>query len=126
MARIPEAVQQFLEEGRLAYVATASPEGVPHCVPKGSMDTLDPETLVFADLYSGVTQANIESNPNVAITIVNPPAYRGYLFKGTATIVPRGKEFDEIAAKAQRCQLHYKRAHHLVTVHVHQVVDLMQ
>jgi len=126
MARIPEAVQQFLEEGRLAYVATASPEGVPHCVPKGSMDTLDDETLIFADLYSGVTQANIESNPNVAVTIVNPPAYRGYLFKGTASIVPRGEKFDEIAAKAARCQLHYKRAHHLVTVHVEQVVDLMQ
>ena len=126
MARIPDDARDFLDEGRLAYVATASPDGVPHCVPKGSMDILGDEHLVFADVYAGTTKHNIEANPRIAVTIVNPAAYRGYQFKGIATIVPPGDEFDRIAAQAQRGQLHFKRASHLVTVEVTEVVNLSQ
>ena len=126
MARIPDDAKNFLDEGRLAYVATTSPEGVPHCVPKGSMDILNDEHLVFADVHAGTTKRNIEANPLIAVTIINPPAYRGYQFKGTATIIPPGDDFDRIAAQAQRGQLHFKRASHLVTVEVAEVVDLSQ
>lgn len=126
MARIPDDAREFLEEGRLAYVATASADGIPHCVPKGSMAMLDDEHLVFADLYDGTTRSNIEANPRVAVTLVNPPAYRGYMFRGSASIVPRGDGFDQIAGQVQRGQLHFKRAKHLVKIHVTEVVDLSQ
>ena len=126
MARIPEEVVTFLDEGRLAYVATTGPDGAPHCVPKGSMGVLDEEHLVFADLYAGATKSNLESSPHIAITIVNPPAYRGYQFKGTATVIPRGPEFDAIAAKVQRGQLSFNRAKHAVKVRVTEVIEMSQ
>ena len=126
MARIPDDARDFLDEGRLAYVASVSPDGTPHCVPKGSMDLLDGEHLVFADVYNGTTKRYVEANPMVAVAIVNPAAYRGYQFKGIATIVPPGDEFDRIAAQAQRGQLHFKRASHLVIVEVTEVLDLSQ
>ena len=126
MARIPEEAVTLLEEGRLAYVATASPDGLPNCVPKGSMGTLDDEHLVFADLYEGTTKRNLEANPRIAVTIVNPPAYRGYQFKGTATLVPRGEEFDQIAAGVQRGQLNFNRAKYAVKIHVEEVTEMTQ
>ena len=126
MAQIPEDAKTFLEEGRLAYVATVSEDGAPHCVPKGSMAALDDEHLAFADLYAGTTKSNLERNPRVAVTIVNPPAYRGFLFKGRATVIPRGEEFDRIAAGVQRGQLDYRRAKHVVKIRVDHVIDLSQ
>ena len=126
MAHIPEEAVKFLEEGRLAYVATCSPDGVPHCVPKGSMGQLDEDPLVLADLYEGTTKANLTANPNIAVAIVNPPAYRGYLFKGVATLIEPGPEFDAIAAKVQRGQLNFNRAKHAVKIKVTDVAEMTQ
>ncbi len=124
MPTIPPEVGQFLDEGRLAFVATVSADGVPHCVPKGSMGQLDDKHLVFADLYDGATRRNLEANPHVAVTIVNPAAYHGYLIKGEAEIVPRGPAFDAIAAAIQRGQLNFNRAHHAVKIRVTEVMEL--
>ena len=52
MAKIPKEVQDFMQ-GKMGWVATASPEGVPNCTPKGSVRVIDDEHLVFADLFPG-------------------------------------------------------------------------
>ena len=124
MAKIPPEVVEFLQEGHLAYVSTVSPDGTPHCVPKGSVAYLDEEHLVFADLTVGQTRKNVEHNPSVAITVVNPAAYQGYEFSGTAEIVERGKEFDEIAAKVEDGQMDYTNAKHAVKVKVNQIKNI--
>ena len=126
MAHIPEDAVTFLDEGRLAYVATTSGAGEPNCVPKGSMGVLDDEHLVFADLYEGTTMRNLQANGRIAVTIVNPAAYRGYQFKGTATLIPPGGDFDAIAARVQRGQLNFNRAKYAVKVHVEEVVEMSQ
>ena len=124
MARIPEEVKTFLEEGRLAYVATCSRDGRPHVVPKGSVAVLDDEHLVFADLYAGTTRKNLVENPRIAVAIVNPAGYIGYEIRGRAEIVERGPSFDEIAARVTHGQMIYHRAKHAVKIRVEEVVEL--
>ncbi len=124
MARIPAEVKEFLEQGRLAYVATSSRDGVPHCVPKGSMAQLDDEHLIFADLSAGRTRKNLEENPHVAIAIVNPAAYEGYEFIGSATIIERGEEYDELASGLEHGQMEYRNAKHAVKVRVEEIRDV--
>ena len=60
------------------------------------------------------------------MTVVNPPAYRGYQFKGIATLVPKGEEFDQIASQVQRGQLNFHRAKHAVKIRVTEVIEMSQ
>ena len=51
MVSIPKVVQEFIP-GKLAWVATASSDGMPNVTPKGSLKLLDDTHVVFADLFS--------------------------------------------------------------------------
>ena len=51
MVSIPKVVQEFIP-GKLAWVATASTDGMPNVTPKGSLKLLDDTHVVFADLFS--------------------------------------------------------------------------
>ena len=54
MAKIPQAVQEFMK-GKMGWVATASADGIPNATPKGTVRVIDDEHLVFADLFSRKT-----------------------------------------------------------------------
>lgn len=124
MAKIPEEARDFLTT-HLAYVATADEKGRPNVVPKGDMAILDNHTIVFADLYSHQTKKNLSKNPHIAITVVNPAAYRGYQFKGKAKIIERGKVFDRIAEQAAGYgQLSHPDAKYAVKVTISKVIDI--
>src|SRR3974377_1932269 len=66
MAKIPKEVQDFMK-GKMGWVATASPDGVPNATPKGSVQVIDDEHLVFADLFSRKTRENLLKNPKVLL-----------------------------------------------------------
>jgi uncharacterized protein len=56
----------------------------------------DDEHLVFADIRSPGTIANLKLNPAVEVNIVDPFARRGYRFKGTGKVIVDGVLFQEI------------------------------
>ena len=56
----------------------------------------DDEHLVFADICSPGTIANLRHNPVLEINVVDSMLREGYRFKGTATILSEGPQFDEI------------------------------
>jgi predicted pyridoxine 5'-phosphate oxidase superfamily flavin-nucleotide-binding protein len=63
----------------------------------------DDEHLVFADIRSPRTIANLKQNPAIEINVVDWFTRKGYRFKGTATVFESGPQFDElIAFYAQR------------------------
>ena len=80
MAKIPKEVQEFMQ-GKMAWVATASPEGVPNTTPKGTVKVIDDEHLVFADLFSRKTRENLLKNPKVAVTVIDEKSHKGYLVR---------------------------------------------
>src|SRR3989338_385212 len=124
MKKIPEEVRDFLTT-HLAYVATADEKGRPNVVPKGDMAILDDHTIVFADLYSHQTKKNLSKNPQIAITVLNPAAYRGYQFKGKAKIIERGKAFDRLVNQVIGYgQLSHPGAKYAVKVTVSKVIDI--
>lgn len=94
MVTIPKAVQDFLP-GKLAWVATASRDGVPNVTPKGSLKLLDDQHVVFADLFSLKTRKNLEENKKVAVTVVDPTTLKGYQLKGTAEVLDSGDLFEQ-------------------------------
>jgi len=83
---------------RLGFVATVRPDGTPNLSPKGTLDVLNDATLVFVDLASPGTVANLAHNPAVEVNVVDPLARRGYRFAGHGEIVREGPRFEAATA----------------------------
>ena len=96
MAEISESLKKFLDAQKLGYVATVSPDGTPNLSPKGTIISWDKHTLAFADIRSPNTMKNLESNPNLEINVIDPCLRKGFRFKGTGSILKKGKKYDEI------------------------------
>ncbi len=83
-----------LVESQLGFVATVCPDGTPNLSPKGTTAVWDDNHLVFADIHSPGTVANLRANPSVEINVVDQLVRKGYRFKGTATVHTDGPEFE--------------------------------
>ena len=96
--KIPQNIQAFIK-GKMAWVSTASLDGTPNATPKGSVQVIDDEHLVFADLFSLKTRENLKANPKVAVTVVEVTSLKGYQLKGTAEMLTVGPLFDQVAER---------------------------
>src|SRR5215469_4494375 len=95
-AKLTADMRRVVTEQRLAYVATVCPDGTPNLSPKGTIAVWDDEHLVFADIRSPGTIANLKTNPAVEINVVDPFVRKGYRFKGTGEVIVEGERFQEI------------------------------
>jgi predicted pyridoxine 5'-phosphate oxidase superfamily flavin-nucleotide-binding protein len=96
MGLLTNEIKNFIEQQKLGYVATVSPDNTPNLSPKGTISVWDEEHLVFADIKSPQTMANLEKNPSLEINVIDPITRKGYRFKGTGTILSSGQEYDKI------------------------------
>lgn len=124
MPKISEEVKDFLRQ-YLCFVATADLKRVPNVVPKGDITVLGLDTLVFADLYKHQTKRNLELNPNIAVTVVNPAGYRGFQLKGKAKIIERGPGYDALTRLVDEGgQLRHPGAKYAVKVKVTKIINI--
>ena len=100
--RLSPDMKRVVEEQRLGFVATVCPDGTPNLSPKGTTTVWDDEQLVFANIRSPGTLANLARNPRVEVNVVDPFARKGYRFKGVATVLASGRRYDQICAFYQR------------------------
>jgi predicted pyridoxine 5'-phosphate oxidase superfamily flavin-nucleotide-binding protein len=98
MAILTEDMKRVIREQQLAYVATVCPDGTPNLSPKGTTTVWDDDHLVFADIRSPRTIANLKQNPAVEINVVDWFSRKGYRFKGIATVIEAGSLFDELVS----------------------------
>ena len=95
-------MQRVVLEQSLGFVATVTADGRPNLSPKGTTTVLDDEHLMFADVASPGTVANLATNPYVEVNVVDPIVRKGYRFKGTATALVDGDAFDRALAVFRR------------------------
>jgi uncharacterized protein len=81
---------------RLGFVATVCADGTPNLSPKGTLRVLDDDHLMFADIRSPGTIANLRINPSVEINVVDPLVRKGYRFKGRGQVVESGAQFERL------------------------------
>jgi hypothetical protein len=89
-------MKRVVTEQRLAFVATVCPDGTPNLSPKGTIAVWGEDHLVFADIRSPGTIANLKTNPAVEVNEVDPFVRKGYRFKGIGEAVVDGELFQEI------------------------------
>jgi hypothetical protein len=122
MAKIPGEVQEFVEN-KLAWVATASPDGTPNATPKGSARVLDDEHLIFADLFSLKTRENLQKNPKVAVTVIDEKKHKGCQFKGAAQLVDSGPVFEQVVEQLKKAPMQLPHPKYVVIITVDSVYD---
>jgi predicted pyridoxine 5'-phosphate oxidase superfamily flavin-nucleotide-binding protein len=103
MARLTEEAKKAIAEIHPSLVATASRTGKPNVSAKGSLRVLDDEHLLFADVASPRTIANIKENPQVAVICLDAVSRKGCRIWGTGEIINSGEIFnktvDELASR---------------------------
>src|SRR5919199_4801150 len=102
MPILTREMKQVLDEQRLGFVATVGPDGTPNLPPKGTTTAWDDDHLVFLDIHSPGTTANLRHNPSVEVNVVDPFARKGYRFKGIAEVLTTGAQYDAILAFYRR------------------------
>lgn len=122
MVVIPKEVQEFLP-GKMGWVATATPDGVPNVTPKGSVQLLDDEHIMFADLFSLKTRANLERNPVAAVTVIDEKSHRGYQLKGSVELLSSGTLYDQVVEKLKQAPINLPPPKYVVKIKVAAVFD---
>jgi predicted pyridoxine 5'-phosphate oxidase superfamily flavin-nucleotide-binding protein len=99
MAKLTDDAKKAIAEIRPSLIATASKTGKPNVSAKGSLRVLDDEHVLFADIASPRTIANIKENPQVAVICLNAAARKGCRIWGKGEILNSGELFDKIVAE---------------------------
>ena len=125
MGMLTGDMKRVVSEQRLGFVATVCPDGTPNLSPKGTTAVWDDDHLVFANIRSAGTLANLRHNPSVEVNVVDPFVRKGYRFKGSATIYDSGPLYDAAIAfyKARGSQVSLIREIVLIRVSLAQQVD---
>ena len=95
MGAISDDMKRVVERQKLGFIATVCPDGTPNLSPKGTLRVLDDDHLIFADIRSPGTVGNLRLNPSVEVNVVDPLVRKGYRFKGKATVLDSGAEFEK-------------------------------
>jgi uncharacterized protein len=125
MGLLTDDMKRVVGEQRLGFVATVCPDGTPNLSPKGTTAVWDDDHLVFANIRSPGTLANLRQNANVEVNVVDPFLRKGYRFKGVASILESGALYDQALAfyKARGSRVSAIREVVLVRVHSAQPID---
>src|SRR3954471_1918283 len=102
MAALTKEMKRVVREQRLGFVATVCPDGTPNLSPKGTTSVWDDDHIVFADIRSPRTIANLKQNPAIEINVVDWFTRKGYRFKGIATVLESGSVFDDAVTFYER------------------------
>ena len=99
MAKLSEEAKKIISEFGPALIATASKEGKPNVSPKGSFRVLDDEHVIFANIASPRTMANLKENPQLTAIIFDRSTRKGCRIWGKAEVLDSGDLLDSIAAE---------------------------
>src|SRR5215471_17757683 len=98
MGILTNEIKEFVRKEKLGFIATVCPDGTPNLSPKGTTNVWDDDHLMFADIYSPGTTANLLHNPAIEVNIVDVFIRKGYRFKGIGRVLSQGQLFDEIVS----------------------------
>ncbi len=115
MTKLSEEAKNLISTTHPGLVATADRTGRPNISPKGSFRVLDDEHVLFADVHSPRTIANLQENPQVSAIVFDPATRHGCRVWGQAEIITSGQLFDRINADLAARKM---QAQHIVVISV--------
>lgn len=99
MAKLDADMQSLVRRTILCFAATINGDGSPNLSPKSTLIVHDDDHLLFANIASPRTVANLRLDPRIEINCVDIFSRRGYRFTGHASVRSAGDPiYDEFAA----------------------------
>ncbi len=117
MAKLTEEAKKIIAEAGPALIATSSMNGKSHVQVKGSFRVLDDERILFVNIDSPRTMANLKDNPQLSTLVFEPGAGKSCRIWGKTEILTKGELFDSIAPEFSG----KKKLRHLIMVTVGEV-----
>ena len=108
MTKLTDEAKKAIGEIRPSLVATASRTGKPNVSAKGSFRVLDDEHVIFVDIASPRTVANIRENPQVAIICLDAATRKSCRIWGKGSILTSGELFQQLAAEYAKKNMEVK------------------
>jgi len=120
MPKLTDKIKETIAEVRPGMVATVGRDGRPNVSAKGSLRVLDDDHLVFADINSPRTVANLRANPAVSVLVVHPKSMRGCRIWGQAEVMDSGELFDAMVSEYAERNL---KVNHVVRITVEEASE---
>lgn len=120
MAKITEEMKAMVK-GQQAYVATATPDGVPCVAPKGTVAILDDEHIIYSEIAGKHTWENVQKNPKVAIIAGDISKMQCLRFSGPAEIITEGELVEKGKAQMEKMGMPAPKA--VIKVKVEEIYD---
>lgn len=83
---------EIIETWRLGFVATVTVGGHPNISPNGTFVVLDDRTIAFGEIRAPHTVTNLVTQPEVAVSFINPLNRKGVRVHGQAALIRRDTE----------------------------------
>jgi uncharacterized protein len=115
MTTLSAEAKALIAETHPGFIATADKAGMPNVSLKGSFRVLDDEHVVFANIHSPRTIANLAENPQVSAMVFDPATRHGCRVWGKAQVFDAGELFDKVNAELAARKM---TAHHVVVISV--------
>ncbi len=97
--KITPAIKKMIDNTVLCWLATSSVDHIPNVSPKEIFCLSDDGYFLIANIASPNSVRNIESNPNICVSVLDILIQKGYQLKGTAEIISKGhNEFEQLKA----------------------------
>lgn len=120
MGLLTDDIKQIITEIRPGIIATADRYGKPNVSAKGSLRVLDDEHLVFADISSPRTIANLKENSQISILVFHPKSMKGCRIWGQGEVHDSGYLFGQISNEYAEKNI---TVNHIVVVKVEQAQE---
>lgn len=86
MAKLDSDMKDVVRRTNLCFAATINADGSPNLSPKSTLTVHDDEHLLFANIASPRTIANLRRDPRIEINCIDIFSRRGYRFKGECSV----------------------------------------
>ena len=84
MITLTQEIKESLQGTKVTFLATASIKGIPNVVPIAAFKVQDDGTMLISDQYFNKTLANMQENPEIALSWWGDKG--GFQIKGTVTV----------------------------------------
>jgi pyridoxine/pyridoxamine 5'-phosphate oxidase len=117
-AKLTAEAKGIIAKAGPALIATASKNGKSHVQIKGSFRIVDDGTLVFVDIDSPRTMANLRDNPQLSALVFDPEAGQSCRIWGKTEVITKGELFDSMAEEFLEKKI---KLRHLVLMKIEEV-----
>lgn len=121
MAKLTAEMKELIQKVKLCVAATADKHGMPNASFKGSLQILDDDHLVFADIFSAKTRKNLQENNKICIIVADHKKMAGYQFKGESELLNQGELYDKVCTAVEGLKLNLPKPTYAIKIKITEI-----